>query len=260
MQRIPLPDVSNYKMFDDVFDYLETMRKNRGEELSRKNTLEQAQKHFEETKAFEREKMNLENKLEHEKLSELSNYHGNNLALKQKLAEMKAAELTGGKKLSAQERTQRMKLLESGRNSIGIINKSNELEKILNENPNLTGFLPYLKNKFGQGGKALGNYTTKAAELQAQLTKLAGQRGGIQLVKWAKEMKPNEWKDVESNIGNVQGSRETATQDLADIADEYETITGEKFPLSATAMPQANGNVTKWKMVNGNWSRTSNLT
>ena len=221
--RIPLPNPNNNKMFDDVFDYLEQIKKRKAESASQAAKLEEDKRQF-----------GLTNTLDREKMQELAKYHQGDLALRQHIAEMKAAGTDGEKKLSSQERTQRMKLLESGRASIGIINKTNELEKILQDNPHLTGMIPYIKNKFGKGGETLGKFTSQAAELQAMIAKFAGQRGGAQLVKWAEKMKPNEWKDVASNLGNVRGTRESSKHDLSDIADEYETITGEKFPLSAT--------------------------
>lgn len=51
MQRIPLPDVNNYKMFDDVFDYLEKMRERKAKQplldAQAKNELAQAKRNEE---------------------------------------------------------------------------------------------------------------------------------------------------------------------------------------------------------------------
>lgn len=233
--RIPLPNPNNYKMFDDVFDYLEQIRKRKAASASDAAKLAEDQRQFGVT-----------SKLDRDKLAELTKYHQGELAkdadLKPLRLELLKAQIEKaqhkGNELSPQERTQKMKLLESGRTSIGVIRKTDELEKILTENPHLTGVIPFIKNKFGHGGETLGNFTSQAAELQAMIAKLGGQRGGAQLVKWAEKMKPNEWKDVASNLGNVRGTREASKHDLADIADEYETITGEKFPLNASVTPQ----------------------
>ncbi len=224
--RIPLPNPNNFKMFDDVFEYLKDIRNRQAIQQTAGQKLEEDKRQF-----------GISNALEQQKAGETANYHNQALALKMQELQQKVG--NGGRILSPQERTQKMKLLESARGAMSIVNKTNELEEILTENPHLTGWVPHLMNAIGKGGEKLGRFTTTTGDLQALIGKLASQRGGAQIIKWAEKMKPSDWKDVVTNLGHVRGLRETTSQDFTDIADEYETITGEKFPLK---LPPLQGN------------------
>lgn len=216
--RIPLPDPNNYKMFDDVFDYLQKVRERQS-----------AQKIAGDKLAEDKRQFGISNSLEQQKLAETGNYHQGYLnLLKDKVNALNGS---GGKKLSAQERAQAMKLLEQGRTGLSLYTKNQKLGKLLEKHPDLTGKMPWLLNQMGMGGDLLGEFNTTAGDIQAAISRLASSRPGIGSIKWAGKIKPNDWKDVNSNLGHVRGLNEDTIADLAGIKDEYEAITGEKYPL-----------------------------
>ncbi len=208
--RIPLPDPNN-DPFKDAFDYFETIQKRKAAERESQNTLAEKQKEFAMTHA-----------LEQQKLSEISAYH------KAKLETM----LNGGvKKLTAQERNQAMKLLDAGRSLQSIGSKGSKLKNLLDEDKNLTGWVPGAKAWVGKGGEKLNEFTNTAGEAQAAMGRLASTRGGAQVLKWADRYKASNWKDHDANRGMVKGMYESAKSDYDEAKAEYEDLTGKPYPI-----------------------------
>jgi hypothetical protein len=245
--RIPIAGVGN-EAFKDVFDYLEEIQKRRSLSQSAAEKL-----------AEEKRQFGMTNQLEQNKLAETEKYHQGTLAqnaglkplqmelLKAKILQAKSA--SNGKTLSPQERSEKMKLLTSARNLQGIYSKQIELKRLLEKNPTLTGWIPSLKNYFGKGGKQLGKFTSGAGELQALIARLGGQRGGAALVQWAKTIKPSEWKDIESNIGLIEGGMTTTEKDYDDIRNEFKYLTDEDLPMS---LPKQQEKMVEIEDENGN--------
>lgn len=238
-----LPLQAPNRNFDDVFDYLEKVRAAKAGEAGNKAKLAEQQRQF-----------GLTNALAQQQLAETSKYHQQSLAqsgslktlqealLKAKIEDLKNPK-SGYKNLSAQERTQAMKLLQQGQAAISLINKTNEMEKQLVGHPNLTGKRAWLRNKLGNGGEELGKFTTNAGDIQAGVARLGSQRGGAQALQWAEKIKANDWKDVPTNLGHTRGLRNSTQSDLNDIAAEYEALVGSPYPLkmpSMTANPNTN--------------------
>ena len=160
-----------------------------------------------------------------------------------------AKNIQNNPKLSAQERTQAMKLLEAGRSIQGIATRGHKLSSLLEENPQLTGWIPGTKAAFNRPGEKLGEFIPTTAELQAGIGRLASQRGGAQVLKWAERVKPSAWKDVESNKGVVNSLLEDAKSDFEETKNEYESLTGQSYPIQ---FPQGNPTGTTTMYKNGN--------
>jgi hypothetical protein len=216
---IPLPGIDN-DPFKDVMDYFETIQKRKALQQEAANTLAEKQKEFGITNQLEREKLAQVNSLKPLQME----------LLRAKIAEIQNGQ-NGGKKLTAQERSQKMKLLEAGRAVQGLASRGNKLSSLLEENPNLTGWGPGVKTLLKKPGEKLGSFNSTAGGIQADIARLGGQRGGAQLIKWAKSIKPNEWNDVETNTGMVNSLLENAKSDYGDIKNEYEDLTGESYPI-----------------------------
>lgn len=230
---IPLPNPNNNEAFKDVMDYFETIKQRKAVQQQHQEKLLQEQKQFEETKKFEREKMMMQNQLEQAKLSELMNYHRSKLA--------KANETPP---LSAQERSEAMKLLESGRSMKSILEKTQGIHKLLTDNPNASGWGAGFRNMLKKPGKETSQLIEKSGNLQAAIGRLGSQRGGAQVLKWAEKIKPDVWKDQESNLGMTSSIMEDTLSDFNEAKNEYEALTGKPYPIK---MPE-NGKGKKVKI------------
>jgi len=235
--NIPLPGNGN-EAFKDVMDYFEEIQKRRAQQNQAQAKLKQDQEQF-----------GITNQLDRDRLAEMANYHKNSLtnsgkfdALKAQLLQAKIIKALGksGKELSAQERTEAMKLLSAARTIQGVDSKAEKLEKLLNENPDLTGWIPGAKGAIGKGGDKLGEFTSLTGDLQAAISRIASQRGGAQVLKFAGKIKPTEFKDSKTNLGHIKGIRDSNVSDWQDIADEYKAITGEELPLKMARSAHAN--------------------
>lgn len=244
--RIPLPDPNN-DPFKDAFDYFEQIQKRKSLAQQSQNELAEKQREF-----------GMTNALDQQKLAEISGYHKAMLDLKSN---------GGPNKLTAQEQNQAMKLLEAGRSIQSIASKGHKLKGILEKNPNLTGWGSGIKSLVGAAGDELGGFNETAGQVQAGIGRLASQRGGAQVLRWAEKVKPGAWKSVKTNQGMVDSMIDDAQSDYNEAKSEYEDLTGKPYPVkfperilppenaennqqSSTVAGKPN-KVTKWKLVNG---------
>lgn len=227
--RIPLPQLHN-EAFSDALDYLEKIRERKQKGEQEKAKLAQDQKQFDVNKT-----------LEEMKLKELREYHQGSLAQQGKLdplrmellrARIEQARSKGEEvKLSPQERTQSMKLLEAGRSLKSVLEKAQGIDLLLQENPNLTGYKAGFKSMLNKPGGKVAQLIEKSGNLQSAIGRLASQRGGAQVLKWAEKVKPSVWKDVQSNLGMTSSILEDTGADFEEVKNEFEALTGKPFPI-----------------------------
>ena len=252
--RIPLPTLNN-DAFKDVMDYFEQIQKRKALAQQAEKELAQKEKQFGQT--FEQGRTEFaENKaLEREKMAELAKYHQQQLAKQSTLdplrAELLRARIEQARskgeevKLSPQEKTQSMKLLEAGRSLKSVVERAHGIDALLEENPSLTGYKAGFKSLLNKPGKKVSELIEKSGNLQSAIGRLASQRGGAAVLKWAEKVKPSVWKDVESNKGMTKSIIEDTMNDFQEAKDEYESLTGKSYPIKMPKMKSTSASTGK---------------
>jgi hypothetical protein len=158
-------------------------------------------------------------------------------ARKQREIETKIGAATGVEDAKAAS-----KLQTSGRELQSLVSRAQKVEKLLNENPKLTGF--------SQGGlaslnlsesKQLAEFDQTTRKLQADMGRYGSQRGGAQALKWAEKSKPGTYKTVNYNKGMIKSILEDAKSDYQEMAQEYKDRTGKEYPIKFPEMPTSKG-------------------
>jgi hypothetical protein len=157
-----------------------------------------------------------------------------------------------------------------------LVNSANLVQQgydLLDQNPNLTGpgnnfnslHIPFTDMNFNLSNNPnLGDFTTVAGKLQAELGKYAASRGGIQAVKWAGSVKPSITNTEGYNYGMFEGIQKNLQDDYNTLNQQYKAATGQDLPIQLPQMKSirgpkgkgspttGNGKVKKvWKLVNG---------
>lgn len=110
---------------------------------------------------------------------------------------------------------------------------ASELKSILKRRPDLTGKKQWAGVKTGLSeDKDLARFNELTPLLQAQLSKAASSRGGIQALKWAENVKPNAWNQVPYNIGMLDQALKNITNDYNDSTNKYKKLIGKDYPVS----------------------------
>lgn len=187
---------------------------------------------------------------------------------------IEGAQLPGEKTVSAKEAS---KIRDS---ATALINSANLVQQgydLMDKNPGLTGpgnVVSAIPIPFSGGSKLnlsskpeLGEFTTVAGKLQAELGRYASQRGGVQAVKWAASVKPSAFNSEGYNYGMFNGLQNSIQNDYKALNEQYKAVSGGKdLPVALPAMkttrgtktPAASGNsgtgsgkIIKYKMING---------
>jgi len=117
-----------------------------------------------------------------------------------------------------------------------------KLQSLLEKNPNLTGLGPGMLAKLRLSNDPnLAGFRSTAGLLQTQLAKLASSRGGIGVLKWAENIKPNELNNAKFNMGMIDIGNQNIDDEINNIRQEYKIKTGKDLPEFDTgenAIPQ----------------------
>jgi hypothetical protein len=232
-EPIPLPKADN-PQFKDVMDYLETIRQRKGKQAQFEQEQQRLQDQFGQTK-----------QLEMQKLAELAKYHQATLNQNESLNPLKVDLLkariealkNSGSKLSPQEKTQSMKILESGRSLKSMVDKANKIDELLDTNPDLTGILQGASSSLNlSNNEKLAEFDQRTRKLQADMARYGSQRGGVQALKWAERSKPGVYRTHNYNKGMIKSIQEDAQSDYNELKQEYEDLTGKPYPISLSEM------------------------
>lgn len=151
------------------------------------------------------------------------------------------------------------KLQTSGRELQSLVNRAKKVQKLLNDNPSLTGLR--------QGGlaslnlsqsKQLAEFDQTTRKLQADMGRYGSQRGGAQALKWAEKSKPGTYKTVDYNKGMIKSILDDAKNDYDEMAQEYKDRTGKEYPIKFPEMPKTS--VTKEQVNEENIRHTMEAT
>lgn len=190
---------------------------------------------------------------------------------------VEGAQSPGEKTVSAREAS---KIRDSATALVNSANLVNQGYDLLDNNPNLTGpgnVVSAIPIPFSGGSKLnlsskpeLGEFTTVAGKLQAELGKYASQRGGVQAVKWAAGVKPSAFNSEGYNYGMFNGIQKSIENDYKALNEQYKANTGQNLPVAlpdmkttrgkkgtgtgtatATTTGTGTGKIIKYKMING---------
>ncbi len=160
-----------------------------------------------------------------------------------------------------EDRKAASKLQTSGRELQSLVNRAQKVEKLLNDNPDLTGFVKGgLASLNLSESKKLAEFDQTTRKLQADMGRYGSQRGGAQALKWAEKSKPGTYKTVDYNKGMIKSILDDAKNDYDEMAQEYKDRTGKEYPIKFPEMPatpkgeaETGGKKVKkvWKLVNG---------
>jgi hypothetical protein len=227
--RIPLPS-SSHELFGDALDYLEKIRKRKSDLQQTQNEATEKKREFEINKALQQAGLNETHQFHQQSLAQGNQLKPLQMQLLQ--ARIDAANKSGQEiKLSPQERAQSMKLIEQGRSIKSVLDRTHGIKKLLDENPDLTGYGTGFKALLGKPGGKVGEFIEKAGNLQSAIGRVASQRGGAAVLKWAEKVKPGVWKDTATNKGMVSSILQDSGSDFNEAKDEYEALTGKPFPI-----------------------------
>lgn len=130
------------------------------------------------------------------------------------------------------------KLREAATSARNSINLYKQLSDLFEKNPSLTGYGPALATKFkASTSPELGKFTVLAAKAQAELAKLAGQRGGIGVVNWAAQAKPNIWNSGDFNKGMIDSTLNSLMQEYHNINGEHYAVAKKQLPIDFAGRP-----------------------
>jgi hypothetical protein len=126
------------------------------------------------------------------------------------------------------------KSAETARNSFMIYK---QMQDLLNKNQNLTGWGPGIavKTHSSKSGD-LGAFHTLTIQANAELAKLASQRGGVGALKWVAGGKPSVFNSSDFNQGMINQTMNNIRQEYANINKDYRAKTGRdlNIPLEDT--------------------------
>jgi len=115
---------------------------------------------------------------------------------------------------------------------------ANQLDDLLAENPDLTGIGQGTASKLNLStNPKIGEFTTTAGNLQAEIGRYASQRGGVQALKWASTIKPGLFKQPEVNQGMIDATKQHLRDEYERLNQEYKDSTGQDLPIK---MPDLN--------------------
>lgn len=113
------------------------------------------------------------------------------------------------------------------RNSYGLYK---ELQDLLKENPNLTGFWPGVAVATRRSSNPkLAAFQEKVTKLQAALGRLASQRGGAAVTNWAAGGKPHPGNAGKYNLGMIESGLQDLKREYANVNKEHKSLTGKEL-------------------------------
>lgn len=216
---IPLPNIDNFK-FDDVFDYLETMRKRQALQQEAAQRLSQEKNQFDVKTNLEKQRIAQEGAL-------------NPLKMELLKARIEEARKNAAKPELSKLDEKRLADIESKAGDLRAkMANSADASAILEKNKNVTGNLPALQTWAGIGSGDAGALNDIFGSMQADLAKDYSGRGSVYGTKLAGNRKPNMRYGYNQNIGILNEIDKDYYRRYKQMQADYKRISGgEDLPI-----------------------------
>jgi hypothetical protein len=176
--------------------------------------------------------------------------------------QQKLVQMNGEKEQKKSDIKRSDDIVKSSQAIANAANTVKELHSLLQENKGLTGAayrLPVVGDALAKlsNNKALGKFDSAAGMLQGDYAKAEATRGGIGLVNWAKNVKPDKTNSPAYNEGMIYQHAHKQLEQFADAKAEWESKNpGKEFPvkmpdLSDILKTEKTDNAHPTKTING---------